>query len=338
MTIQGDTDARLAAGRESVASSDPEFDPVTSEDEDYLSAPADYRVAAYPADFTLEVLHNKWGIDDLEIPQFQRAFAWRQVQASKLIESFLVGLPVPPVFVYRDSDSERHMVIDGQQRLKSIFYFFDGYFGEEEHGSKKVFRLTGLSPDSPFSGKRFEELREGDQKRLRNAVLRLFVVHQLDPDDDTSMYHMFERLNTGGTLLTNQEIRNCIYEGSFSKSLNDLNRFPKWRQILGKEQPDSRRRDIELMVRFFAMRDPSGYRKPMKDFLSRFMEKNRNASDAAINEGGDLFRATCIDVIDGLGQKPFHFKSGINAVATDSVMTAFPHRVGRIPADISERY
>ena len=82
--------------------------------------------------------------------------------------------------------------------------------------------------------KQYTQLREEDQRRLKNAVLRSFVVQQLDPDDDTSMYHIFERLNTGGTLLTNQEIRNCIFHGKFAKSIAKLNEESPWRQILGK--------------------------------------------------------------------------------------------------------
>ena len=338
MTLQHDVDGRIEFERQSVTSSDLEFEPVSSEDEDYVSAPADYKITTYPADFTLEVLHQKWRAAEFQVPEFQRAFVWRQVQSSKLIESFLVGLPVPPVFVYRDLESERHLVIDGQQRLKSIFYFFEGFFGEETNETKKVFRLTGLSPDSRFLGKQYKELREEDQRRLKNAVLRSFVVQQLDPNDDTSMYHIFERLNTGGTLLTNQEIRNCIFEGSLSKSLNDLNAFPEWRIILGKEQPDSRKRDIELMVRFFAMRDLSGYEKPMKDFLSKFMKKNKDAPQMSLDLGNELFRTTCAEIVRALGERPFHLRSGLNVAAADSVMAAFSHHTGRTPDDIRDRY
>ncbi len=169
------------------------------------------------------------------------------MQASKLIESFLVGLPVPSVFLYSERKSQHFLVIDGQQRLKSIFYFFEGYFGEEDQGQRRVFRLTGLSPESKFSGDTFEDLREEDQRRLKNAVLRSFVVRQLDPADDTSMYHIFERLNTGGTLLTNQEIRNSVYHGVFIQFLDEMNTYEYWRQILGKETPDTRKKDVNLL-------------------------------------------------------------------------------------------
>lgn len=274
MATLEDTDARIEFEKHNRAPGDLEFEAITSEDEDYESAPPAYQITTYPADFTLEVLHQKWKAGDILIPEFQRSFIWKQVQASKLIESFLVGLPVPAVFLYTERKSQKFFVIDGQQRLKSIFYFIEGYFGPETRDTRRVFKLS-LSQDSMFNGRAFEGLGEEDQRRIKNAVLRAYVVQQLDPADDTSMYHIFERLNTGGTLLTNQEIRNCIYHGSLIEFLDDINKDPAWRAILGKKVPDTHKKDIELLVRFFAMRNISAYKKPMKDFLSKFIKKTR---------------------------------------------------------------
>ncbi len=190
---------------------DVEIEEIVSEVEDEESSPAQYEISTYPADFTLEGLHQKWLAGDIKIPKFQRQFVWKQTQASKLIESFLLGLPVPAVFFYTERKSQKYLVIDGQQRLKTVFYFFEGYFGEEEKGKRKAFRLKGLNEKSKLEGKLFSDLEEGDQRALKNAVLRSFIVKQIDPADDTSIYHIFERLNTGGTLLTAQEVRNCVY-------------------------------------------------------------------------------------------------------------------------------
>lgn len=339
MSTIEDTDARIEYERENRAPTDLELEPITSEDEDYESAPPDYQISTYPADFTLEVLHQKWKAEEILIPDFQRRFVWKQVQASKLIESFLVGLPVPAVFLYSERKSQKFFVIDGQQRLKSIFYFFEGYFGPEtQQGARRVFRLTGLSQDSIFNRKTFEDLRDEDKRRLKNAVLRSFVVQQLDPADDTSMYHIFERLNTGGTFLTNQEIRNCIYHGNFIAFLTDINALPAWRDILGKDVPDTRRKDIELLVRFFGMRDILAYKKPMKDFLSKFMKKNRDASKEALEASREIFERTCDAVVTSLGKKPFHVRAGLNAAVFDAVMTAFSNHLDAIPADVQDRY
>nr|VFJ75750.1 MAG: Protein of unknown function DUF262 [Candidatus Kentron sp. FW] len=338
MSTTEETGARTVFGRENRVSTDLELEPITSENEDYESAPPDYEITTYPADFTLEVLHQKWKAKEIRIPDFQRDFVWKQVQASKLIESFLVGLPVPAVFLYKERKSQESLVIDGQQRLKSIFFFFEGYFGPEARGTRRVFNLKGLSPDSPFHDRSFEDFSEEDQRRLKNAVLRAFIVQQLDPNDDTSMYHIFERLNTGGTLLSNQEIRNCVFHGNFIEFLEEINKDPAWKSILGKDVPDARRKDIELIVRFFAMRDINAYKKPMKDFLSKFMKENRNAPEEILRKSREIFTQTCRTVVESLGKKPFHIHSGLNAAVFDAVMSAFSGHLDEIPEDISARY
>ncbi len=208
-----------------------ELESIESEQEDREGTPSDYQIATYPADYTLEVLYKKWQSDEIEIPDFQRHFVWKQTQASKLIESFLVGLPVPPVFFYSERKSRKYIVIDGQQRLKSIFFYFNGYYGKENRDKRIVFRLKELNPNSQFHEKSFDDLLEEDQRALRQAVLRALIVQQLNPEDNTSIYHIFERLNTGGILLASQEIRDCVYHGGFSKFLDKINGLENWRRI-----------------------------------------------------------------------------------------------------------
>ena len=192
------------------------------EDEDESSGYLSYQINTFPADFTLEVLYQKWRNGDFEVPTFQRGYVWKQAQASKLIESFLLGLPVPPIFLFTSKESSKQLVVDGQQRMRTVFYFFDGFFGETEGEKKTVFRLKGLNERSPFAEKAFTDLSERDQRRLKDCVLRSFIIQQLDPEDDTSVYHVFERLNTGGTALSNQEVRNCVYRGQFTELFVDF--------------------------------------------------------------------------------------------------------------------
>jgi uncharacterized protein with ParB-like and HNH nuclease domain len=331
-------DARLDYEYHTAKPDDIEFERITSEEEDYESAPPTYEINTYPADFTLEVLHQKWKDGDIEIPRFQRQFVWKQVQSSKLIESFLVGLPVPAVFLYTERKSQKFLVIDGQQRLRSIFYFFEGFFGEEQRGKRTVFQIKGLSDKSKYLGKGFKDLDEADQRKLRNCVLRSFIVQQLDPNDDTSIYHIFERLNTGGTLLANQEIRNCVYRGSFNELLDKLNVLPAWRRIVGKSNPDSRQKDIELILRFFALLDHSHYQKPMKDFLSKFMKANRDQGQKVLQQFRKLFTTTCTSIVNHLGDKPFHIRAGLNSAVLDCVMVSFANNFDAIPQDIQQRY
>ena len=314
--------------------SEVELESIRSEDEDYDSSPPEYRIINYPADFTLEVLHQKWKSDEIVIPHFQRRFVWSKPQASKLIESFLLGLPVPGIFLYRESTTGKYLVVDGQQRLKSVFFYLEGkYFSETQS-----FCLRGLNRESRFYEKSFDELTEADQRNLKNSVLRAFIIQQIDPEDSSSIYHIFERLNTGGTSLANQEIRNCIYHGNFVDFLEKLNMFPDWRKILGKSDPDKRSKDIELILRFLAISDPSEYKKPMKDYLSMFMKNHRNVSEGIMSEMEKKFEKTCTNVVKSLGEKPFHISAGMNSAVYDSVMHAFSGNLGEIPPDIKSRY
>lgn len=309
---------------------------IESEAEDYDAHPAQYEIATYPADYTLEVLHGMWKAGDIKIPGLQRRYVWKQKQASRLIESFLIGLPVPPVYFYVERDTNRLLVIDGQQRLKSVFFFFEGLFGE--NGQDRVFRLNGLNENSSFAGKKYTDLDESIQRKLRFMTLRSFVVRQLNPDDDNSIFHIFERLNTGGTLLTNQEIRNCVYHGDFNRLLHDLNTNANWRRILGKTQEDTRQRDIELALRFFSLVDRKKYKKPLKDYLNTFMHTNRSPGEPRLAEMRSLFERTCEAVASNLGEKPFHRTYSLNAALFDSVMSAFANSLESIPNDVATRF
>ena len=315
---------------------------VASERQDLDSSPPKYEVVTYPADFTLEGLVQKYRRGQITIPGFQRKFVWSLRQATRLVESFLLGLPVPAVFFFVDSDDKKYTVIDGQQRLLSIVYFFEGIFGSEESGRRTVFALRGLHERSPYRDKTYADLKETDPasfNTLNDAVLRAFVVRQLDPNDTTSAYHIFERLNTGGTHLVSQEIRNCIYRGPFNDLLGGLNAEPSWRRVFGKSREDKRQRDVELVLRFLALReDAMSYRKPMKDFLSTFMDRHRYAEPDRLDAFRVLFRRTMTTILDKLGEKPFHIKAGLNAAVFDAVSTAFSKHLDAIPADVEARY
>src|SRR3989304_2641673 len=124
---------------------EPETLEIEKEEEQADEVLIEYDIAAFPSDYTLEVLYKMWGDGrkDITIPDFQRGFVWTIKQSSKLIESFLIGLPVPPVFFYIDKEN-RNLVVDGQQRILSIIFFFEGYFGRENaKGSRQAFKLTG---------------------------------------------------------------------------------------------------------------------------------------------------------------------------------------------------
>ena len=301
---------------------------IASEEEDRLVSLRGYEILTYPADFTLEVLVNKWKRNQIRLPGFQRKFMWTKTQSSKLIESFLLGLPVPPVFLYQDPDNNDLLVVDGQQRLKSIVFYFSGIFGEKSDARRRQsFSLTGLHEKSPFLNVTYEDLGESDKaayNKLNNSVLRAFVMKQLEPNDDTSIFQVFERLNTGGVVLQPQEIRNCIYEGELNELLVTLNTEAQWRQIIGTTVPDKRMRDVELILRFLALlHNVNFYDKPMKKFLNNFMDSHRQPSSQELKKFASIFNDTVAAVLDCIGQKPFHVHRGLNTAVFDSVFTAF---------------
>lgn len=332
----------MAGDQQINSTDDVSFERIESEIEDEESSPAEYEISTYPADFTLEVLHSKWKSGEILIPKFQRKFVWTQEQSSKLIESFLLGLPVPSIFLYTERSTENYLVIDGQQRLRSVFYYFEGQFGEEQKGRRTTFRLKGLNERSKWKNMTFSEMEARDEasaKKLKNCVLRSFVVKQLDPKDDTSIYHIFERLNTGGTLLHNQEVRNSVYGGPFNDLLIELNELPKWRTILGKKSLDNRQRDAELILRFFTLHHLlTSYEKPLKDFMSKFMKKNQKVPPTKIEEYRQTFTSVIEAVHGHLGEKPFHVWGGLNSSVYDSVFCAFASNITKIPSNIQERY
>ncbi len=307
-----------------------------------LSLPS-YDIRAYPADYTLEVLVDKWRKGQIVIPSFQRQFVWSQRQASKLIDSFLMGLPIPPVYLFLDRNSTSYdlLVVDGQQRIKSIVYFFDGVFGEERRQKRRVFRLTGLAEESKYKGLTYEDLESQYPTafaRLNNSLLRSIITEQINPADKTSLYHIFERLNTGGTPLRPQEIRNCIHHGSFMDRLIEVNKYKPWRAVFGKPKPDTRQRDVELIIRFLALHDNlENYRKPMKSFLNSFTSDHSDADNDQLWRFESLFRKTVDAVIEHLGERPFHISSGLNVAVFDSVFVTIA-QLETIPEDLEEKY
>lgn len=313
---------------------------VVGEEEDEPSTPIVFDIATYPSDPTLKVIHDMYHSGDIYIPDYQRRFVWKIKQASKLIESFLIGLPVPQIFFYVDEDS-RSQVIDGQQRILSMIYYIDGYFGDESsQGRKQVFRLTGLNDKSPYYNLKFDQLSEADQRKLLGRVLRAINIRQLKPKGDPqSVYQIFERLNTGGTALKAQEIRNCVYRGAMSGTLRTLNTLPDWRAIVGREVVDKHQKDVELILRvlaFTAYREK--YDKPMKEFLNNTLEWVEENPSVPGNEFANSFTSACAFILKHLGPKPFHLRGPLNASALDSVMATVIRNPGKLKKDFKAAY
>lgn len=288
----------------------------------------EFDISVSPSDPTLELLAQQLGNDDIIIPFYQRKYVWKIEQASRLIESFLMGLPVPQVFFYVNHENQLE-VIDGQQRIMSVKYFFEGYFGEiDAKGNRQVFKLKGLSERSEYNGKTFEQLSSKDQRKLRNSTLRAINIRQLKPEpqkDESlgdSVFHIFERLNTGGTSLKPQEIRNAVYRGKIVAELKKLNSIPEWQKILGLTKPDKNQKDVELVLRLFGLfKNWEHYQKPMLSFLNKTMKENTDFSSIRAEEFIQNFERV-VKFISNTIDKPFRPKRVINSAALEGVIIA----------------
>jgi hypothetical protein len=307
----------------------------TEESEEVEQDVLTYQISYYPADLTLKGYLDKTKNDQLVIPPFQRSYVWDQVKASKLIESFLLGLPVPGVFLYKERHTNKLQVIDGQQRILSAVRFFKNEFDE------KIFRLKNVHPK--WNGKTYEELAEADRFQLDDTVLRATVVQQLDPEDDSSIYHIFERLNTGGINLNPMEIRKCVFLGSQFALLEELNDLAAWRKLLGQPRTDKRLRDVELLLRVLALSDSwKEYRKPMKRFLNNFLASKKKLKEqdkiSWISETKTKFTDLVGYVFAQLGEKPFHLRGRLNYAAMDSTLIASEVALANGVTDLKGRY
>ncbi len=291
-----------------------------------------YQINSFGADFLVDGLVSRMDRGDIYRPDFQRQFVWTISQASRFIESILLGLPIPGIFLYREEDTQKNLIIDGLQRLTTMQAFEHGKF----QGSDKVFKLVGVK--TRFEGRSIDELDPADQRRFRDATIHATIIQQSIPEDDkSSVYQIFDRLNSGGTPLQPQEIRAAIFHGAFQDLLESLNNDPNWRTIFG---PTNRRgKDQELILRFFALLEQdTSYRAPMRKFLNDYMRVNRKLATEKAVELADVFRRTCSTVAETLGEKPFRPVRALNVAVFDSVMVAVA-RAGDLSAErIAEGY
>lgn len=278
-----------------------------------------YSVSSYGADYSADVLVSRLRKEKIFVPPFQRKYVWNQQKASRFIESLLLGLPVPGIFLSQETKTNRMLIVDGQQRLMSLLKYYDGIYDD------KAFKLKGIG--SEYNGKSYKDLKESDRNRLDDSILHATVIKQDQPsDDDSSIYLVFERLNTGGMPLQPQEIRACIYYGDFNELLSNLIQTPSWRRLFTKVNP--RMKEQELILRFFALRyEWPSYKKGFKAFVNRFMAANRDLQKYSSGILTDLFVRTIDFAEDALGKNAFRYGKRLNAAVFDSVMIALSLRL-----------
>lgn len=306
------------------------YEVIDEASKDTTAAPVKYEISSYGADYDVEGLVRKIERGDIVIPDFQRSYVWPYRDASRFIESLLLGLPIPGVFFAKERGSNKFLVIDGQQRLRTLQFFYDGFFNpNREDKTRKVFQLSKSTVAEEFDGLTYDTLSEEDRRKLDNSIIHATIVKQEHPrDGDTSIYHIFERLNNAGTRLTPQEIRVAIYHGSFIDRIKHLNEDENWRRVFGKF--NKRLKDQELIVRFLTLfLESQEYSSPMKEFLNIFCEEHQYAGDKFLNSCESAFRTTIKVVFQALGERAFRPERALNAAVFDSTMCGIAWRLAR---------
>jgi hypothetical protein len=263
----------------------------------------------------------------VKIPGFQRNYVWDIGRASRLIESAIIGIPIPQVFLYEESKNS-FQVIDGQQRLMTLYYFIKRRFPRKEKRShlREIFKKSNGIPENilandeyftdftlklpepilnrqnPLNGRNYATLDSAHRISLDLRPLRLIIVKQTVPPEDRSvMFEIFNRLNSGGLNLTSQEIRASLYHSKFYEQLYELNLDPRWRQLIGQENPDLHMKDVELLLRGFAMLiNNQTYTPSMTKFLNTFSESCKKFSPDTVDYLKKLFNEF-LEVLVNLG-------------------------------------
>lgn len=236
-------------------------------------------------DREISSLHGRYLRGKLLIqPNFQRRFVWDIQKASRLIESVLLDVPLPIIYLSEEQDG-RESVIDGQQRLTSFFSYIDGKLPDN-----RDFKLSGLRVLSELEKKAFKDIGEDHQDKISSYAIP--VVTFKKESDSELKFDVFERLNTGAVALNDQELRNCIYRGEYNELITLLSQNEDYRKNLSLKTTEKRMKDIEYVLRFASFFHTSfdRYKSPMKRFMNRDMESYKDLNDDHKKELTDAFK------------------------------------------------
>jgi uncharacterized protein with ParB-like and HNH nuclease domain len=229
-------------------------------------------------------------------PEWQRKYVWDRKRASRLVESFLIDLPVPVIYLAVNDDG-KYEVIDGLQRLTSIFDYFENQYP-----------LTGLEIKKDLLGRKFSDLEPDLQSKLEDATLRTFELSQTAPKD--LMFIIFERLNTGGMALNDMEIRNCLYRGGLNDLLKELSQYEEFKNSAGQSGLDKRMADRTLILRYLAFYQMTytKAKKGLKAFFNEFFTTYRNPTPEKIKEFRSSFKHSMRACQTVFGSKAFRLR------------------------------
>lgn len=279
---------------------------ITEEIDDLYSNDDIYNITSWGADLSFRELITMYEEDELIKPELQRNYVWDKVEASRFIDSILLGLPVPSIFL-ANTNEDLKLIIDGYQRIMTVYDYVKGIWTKD----KKVFKLSNSEKvNERWRGKAFNELSANEQRRIRSTTIHAIIFEQSKPkNNDTSLFQIFERINTGGRALKSQEIRNCVYQGDLNRLLIKLNLDNDWRNLFGAGV-DARMRDSEYILRFFALntdeiKNQEKGNISLKKTLNEYMGNIENNAEEHIEILTTDFNKTISFISENVGDNAF---------------------------------
>ncbi len=234
-------------------------------------------------------------------PEFQRHQVWNNTQKSELIESILLGIPIPIFYFFEMNDGQKQ-VLDGRQRLSAIFDYLDGNF-----------KLSHLKILPDLNTKHIYELDGLSQSKIEDYSISAYVIQP--PTPERIKFEIFERVNRGGTPLNNQEMRNALYQGPATHLLHELSESKEFRQATGDSIKSIRMKDRYVILRFlsFYMLEQGWingltYNGDIDNFLAKTMQFiNRDIQDEQIVQLKNIFYSSMDSCFRCLGENAFRF-------------------------------
>lgn len=278
------------------------FDDDAEEPESEVVSEGIDKIYTDQADPEIDGLYQRWKRGKLDVqPDFQRYFVWDIIKSSRLLESALLDIPLPVIYLTEEPDGKIY-VIDGQQRLTSFFAFIDGLFPDKKG---KPFKLTGLKVLKDYQGKQFSQLPEEIQDKIRYCKVRTITFKK--ESNPNLKFEIFERLNTGSVPLNTQELRNCIYRGKYNNLIKELAADKDFLELLGLTHSDRRMKDIELVLRFCSFYHSThiNYKSPIKNFLNNEIIRFQNLSDKDAEQLRNAFKNAVSIIKSLLGDNAF---------------------------------
>ncbi|MGG1398960.1 DUF262 domain-containing protein [Bacillus salipaludis] len=295
----------------------------------------------------LDMYENK----EFEIdPDYQRLFRWSEEKESRFIESLILEMPIPPIYVV-EKEEGIYELMDGLQRISSYLHFRGAL--EVKEDQDKLLRLSGCDIVKELNGYTFEELPRVLQIKLKRNFIRVEVIRK--GSDQRLRYYMFKRLNTGGELLSEQEIRNCtirLLDNKFNDFIINLSQDTHFENCIShlSEEKKEQKVDQEYVLKFFAFKNwRDAYKKNVAPFLTEYMEKVSDPTQEAskhfnFGEEEEAFRTTFAVLDKALGENIFdrinqhnNFVSSLTPTHFDSITIGIQPLISRLNPNDEEQ-